>query len=145
MSTPTRRFGSRRGANAIEFALTLPFFVALMTGIIDYGYLFMIQSGLDSAVSLACREGSKVDPNRASPVATAQTELNNRSAYFCQGMCSSLQATELSGAQWSVPNRTLQCTAIMLNPQPIVGLVPYPNNITAISYYRLEWQRSATN
>lgn len=133
---------ARRGANAIEFALTLPVFMALTMGIIDYGYLFMLQSGMDGAVSLACREGSKIDPNRGSPAGTAQLELNNRSAFFCQGHCSTLSAVELGGPQWSAPNRTLQCTAIMPNPPPIVGLVPFPASISSVSYYRLEWQRA---
>lgn len=137
--------GPRRGANAIEFALTLPVFVALVMGIIDYGYLFSLQSGLDAAVSLACREGSKIDPSRANPIAVAQSELNTRSAYFCNGACSTLTATDLSTGQWAIPNRTIECRAVMPNPPQLVGLVPYPTSIQSISYYRLEWQRPSTN
>jgi hypothetical protein len=137
-----RRMGRRRGANAVEFALTLPVFVGLVMGIIDYGFLFMMQSGLDSAVSLACREGSKVDPRRGNPVSIAQSQLASRAAYFCGGACSTLSAGYVPGAQWQVPNLTLQCEAIMPNPRRLVGFVPYPSQIRAKSYYRLEWQRT---
>jgi Flp pilus assembly pilin Flp len=144
-----RRFGKlqgpRRGANAIEFALTLPVFVALVMGIIDYGYLFSLQSGLDAAVSLACREGSKIDPSMGNPIAVAQSELNARAAYFCNGLCSPLTATNLASGQWAIPNRTIECRAVMPNPPQLVGLVPYPTSIQSISYYRLEWQRPSTN
>lgn len=140
-----RQLRGRRGANAIEFALTAPVFFAIVMGIIDYGYLFMMQSGIDSAVSLACREGSKVDPAVGSPQGRAQTELTSRAAYFCNGHCSTLTAVELSGGAWTAPNRTLQCTAVMPNPPQLVGLVPYPTQIQSVSYYRLEWQRASTN
>jgi Flp pilus assembly protein TadG len=139
------RLRHRRGANAIEFALTAPVFFAITMGIVDYGYLFMMQSGIDSAVSLACREGAKVDPSRGNPSSIAQSELNSRAAYFCNGHCSTLTAVEMIGAQWAAPNRTLVCTAIMPNPPQLVGLVPYPTQISSVSYYRLEWQRATAN
>ena len=140
-----RRLRARRGANAIEFALTLPVFMALIMGVVDYGFLFMMQSGIDNAVSLACREGAKIDPLRGNPITTAQTQLTSRSAYFCNGSCTTLSAAYVTGAAWNIPNRTLKCTIIMPNPRKLVGFVPYPASIQSVSYYRLEWQRPTAN
>src|SRR6476619_3535339 len=50
-------FRRRRGANAIEFALTLPLFLFIVFATLDYGYLFAMQAMLDDAVVLSCREG----------------------------------------------------------------------------------------
>ena len=136
----------RRGANAIEFSLTLPAFLFLVMGIMDYGYLFSLQSGLDNAVSLACREGSKIDPGAGGdPRAIAQADLNMRAAYFCNGACSTLAVTDLNSGVWAIPNRTLKCEAVLPNPPSIAGFVPFPTTIRSVSYYRLEWQRSSTN
>ena len=41
---PMTRARRRRGANAIEFALTLPIFLALVLGTMDYGLIFMTQA-----------------------------------------------------------------------------------------------------
>ncbi len=144
MSAPAAR-GARRGANAIEFALTMPVFLALVLGIMDYGYLYSIQAGLDNAVSLACREGSKIDPGSGgNPQSVAQADLNARSAYFCNGACVAA-VTNLSTGAWAIPNKTLRCAITRTGIQPLTGFVPYPTSLSSTSYYRLEWQRNAVN
>lgn len=132
---------SRRGANAIEFALTAPFFFLLVMGIIDYGYLFASQAGLDNAVSLGCREGAMMDGVVGpSPMAMATTEITNRSAMFCPNGCN-IQVFNRTTGIYASPNKTLECR-ISRNMTPFVGLVPYPAQISSRSFYRLEWQRN---
>lgn len=132
---------SRRGSNAIEFALTAPFFFYIVMGIVDYGYLFASQAGLDNAVSMGCREGAMMDGvTGPSPVAMAQTEITNRSAMFCPSGCSVQVFNRTTGA-YASPNKTLECR-ITRNMSPLVGLVPYPATISSRSFYRLEWQRN---
>jgi Flp pilus assembly protein TadG len=131
---------SRRGANALEFALTLPIFLVLVFGLIDYGWLFSIQAGLDNAVSLACREGAMMDPRVGSPSAIASADLAARSAMFCNGACT-LNVQDLRTGAYVPPNRTLLCSA-SLGFNPLIGLAPMPGTIDSVSYYRLEWQRN---
>lgn len=57
MSTLPRR-RARRGANAIEFALTFPFLLLLMTGIMDFGYFEMVRFAADSTARDAARAGA---------------------------------------------------------------------------------------
>jgi len=53
---------ARRGANAVEFALTLPIFVMLLAGFVDFGSMLYYRSGLNAAVYDACRAGATRDP-----------------------------------------------------------------------------------
>lgn len=45
-----------RGAAAVEFAVVLPLLLIILLGIIEYGYVFMVQQ----TVQHAAREGSRV-------------------------------------------------------------------------------------
>lgn len=131
----------RRGNNAIEFALTLPIFLALVLGLMDYGFLFAMQAGIDNATAMSCREGALVDEETGqTPAGRALSEWNVRSAMFCGGSSCTFLTQDLSAGPYAVPNRTLRCEGrrIMV---PLTGFVPYPTQIASISYYRLEWQR----
>lgn len=130
----------RRGANAIEFALTLPLFLTLVLGVLDYGFLFGMQAGIDSAATLACREGAMVDPEFGSPTGEATSQFNNRAAFFCAGSACTFTVNDLNSGNFAVPNRSLHCTATRVM-SPLTGFVPYPTSISTISYYRFEWQR----
>jgi len=121
----------------IEFALTLPFFLALFLGVVDYGWLYATQSGLDSAVTLACREGAMVDAEFGSPRTVAETELTQRASPWCDGKGCSI-AVVSNGA---VPDRGLECS-VTLPYDSLVGFVPMPNQLSASAIYRLEWQRT---
>jgi hypothetical protein len=139
-STLHRR--NRRGHNAIEFALTLPFFLMLVLGLMDYGFLFAMQAGIDNATSMACREGALADSARGQdPTVIAAGHWGMRSPMFCGGMgtCTFTPA-DLSTGAYAVPNRTLRCQTTR-TMQSFTGLLPYPTQITSVSYYRLEWQR----
>ena len=65
----------RRGANAIEFALILPPLLALLTGIMDYGWLYMVRTVATTAAREGAREGAFTpqddDPNTAAATAAS--------------------------------------------------------------------------
>jgi Flp pilus assembly protein TadG len=73
----SRRHG-RRGGNAIEFALTLPIFVFIMFGVLEYGYYFYLSALVEDANRFGCRKGALVDPAVGDPAATAASEIQNR-------------------------------------------------------------------
>ncbi len=65
----------RRGANAIEFALTLPVFVALVMAIFEFGWMFFMRSTIIHAVRDGCRAGAVIpqtDVPSPESVATAR-------------------------------------------------------------------------
>jgi Flp pilus assembly protein TadG len=134
---------SRRGGNAIEFALTLPLFLTILLGLMDYGYLFAMQAGIDNVTAMSCRDGAMVDPSKSSPIAAANAEFAARSPMFCGGGACSWLASDLSTGDYAVPNRTLKCQ-VSRSMVPLIGFLPpsmYPPTISSVSYYRLEWQR----
>jgi len=132
-----RRLHERqRGANVIEFALTLPFFLALLLGVLDYGWIYASQSGIDAAVALGCREGAMRDSLHHSPKTTASNEITKRAAPWCDGKACVIAVSD----KWSVPDRALECT-VDLPFSGLTGFVPAPSMLRAHAIYRLEWQR----
>ncbi|MEZ4239352.1 MAG: TadE/TadG family type IV pilus assembly protein [Myxococcota bacterium] len=134
---PALRRRARRGANAIEFALTLPIFLALVLGVMDYGNLFAIQAGMDNAVALSCREGALQDPAHASPIAVANNEFASRAPMFCGPGCT-FTVTPLNTGEYAYPHEALRCRAVR-SVSSLSGYVPFPSTVESTSYYRLEW------
>lgn len=66
---------SRRGANAVEFALILPILLALITGIMDYGYSYAVRTVANTAARAGARAGALTpqdeDPDTAATDAAA--------------------------------------------------------------------------
>jgi hypothetical protein len=139
MSLSIRHLRERRGANAVEFALTLPAFLALILGSMEYGIIFMTQAGLDNAVSIGCREGAMVDPLIGDPIAVADARVQELSAYWCADTACDIEVLDSGGA--TVPARTLECS-ISRDTNPIIDFVPAPLTLDSTSQYRLEWQRA---
>lgn len=136
---------NRRGGNAIEFALTFPLFLMVLVGLMDYGYLFAMQAGIDNATSIACREGAMVDPAKGAgmPEAKADAVFADRASIFCAGVTCDWHATDLSAGAYAPPNRTMKCE-VTRPMTSLLGFLPssmYPTEITSASYYRFEWQR----
>ena len=61
---------SRRGAEALEFALTLPILLVLVSGVVDFGWYYYQQARLHEAVRFGARAGSVTLQNR-DPLGTA--------------------------------------------------------------------------
>ncbi len=54
---------ANRGSYAIEFALTLPILLVILSGTIDYGWYFHAQMSVINATREAAHSGSQVDPD----------------------------------------------------------------------------------
>jgi len=65
---PDRR--SRRGANAVEFAIILPFLLMILLGTVEYGWFFFQQSQAFHAVSAAARDAAMEVPDVADGAGT---------------------------------------------------------------------------
>lgn len=135
----------RRGANAIEFALTLPVFLVLIMGIIDYGFYFGGQAVLDAAVLEGTRLGAITDPADGADLEDiAETRMEEIASMMCGSNCvynCEDRTVNLVIAGDTEPIRELACT-INWPITPLVGLVPMPSNITSRGRQLLEWQRN---
>lgn len=68
-SAPENRRRGERGAAAVEFALVVPMLIALVIGVISYGYMLSFRQG----ISQGAAEGA-----RAAAVAPAALSVTNR-------------------------------------------------------------------
>jgi Flp pilus assembly protein TadG len=67
------RRGERGGA-AVEFALVLPLFMALVMGALDYGYFFFSDQIVTNAAREGARAGTLVDPTSGGADSTGATK-----------------------------------------------------------------------
>ena len=135
------RRSQRRGANALEFALTLPAFLLIVFGMIEYGGYFAGQAMVDSVVNIACREGAMIDPLLEDvPARTTErmrTMIESLPLLDCDGRCDIR-----SGETGIVPGRSLTCQ-VSVPYRGITGwTVALPDSISAGAMMRYEWQRA---
>ncbi len=120
---------NRTGSSALEFALTLPVIVAVLAGILEYGwYLFQL-----SNVVHALRDGTRIGvtvPSADETGTEARAEAHARSVMDGLGV----PCTEGGGCLVSATIapagdiNTLQMS-IEVDYTPIVGLLPTPSQL----------------
>lgn len=139
-----RRFGSRRGAEALELALIMPVLVALFGGMMDIAWLFYTESSLDASTNLGCRAGALIDPgvaesNLAEVRATTQealvTAMSEQGLANCADRCAA--EVEVFG---ETPGRTLTCS-ITYAYTPLIGIASGSMTLESTQVVRMEWQR----
>lgn len=108
----------RRGANAIEFALTLPIFLFLVFGLADYSLFFHKQAFVDDAARVAVREGG-VDRDCSTSVgATAGEAVCDENVRGCDCTCTQKDFTYTYGSAKAIE---CECRAPYV---PVIGLAP---------------------
>jgi Flp pilus assembly protein TadG len=120
----------RRAAAHIEFALVLPVAIVLITGTMEYAWLFWQRISLIDVVRKGCRDAAVVDPTREDPAAAAVGAMTRWAAAIHNGLACGDDAAgncvltaQLSG---TIPRRSLECTATLVAYEPLIGLVPVP-------------------
>ena len=136
----TRR--CRTGSNAIEFALTVPLFVLIVTAIMEFGWMFFVRSTVIHAVRDGCRAGAVIPFGEVpSPSDVAQERMMDFLGGYsidCRGSeerCGISVTT--SGAS---PYETMNCS-LDIAYQPLVGMIPAPDRLGARSVVMYEIQR----
>lgn len=140
-----RRTKPRRGNAAIEFALTLPIWIAIMFALVDFGYLFFRYTALDDAANVGCRDGAIVDPGDADQhigqvIARASDRMREVLAALGDADCETcvFQAYTLG----TPPQRSLVCV-VTRDFDPMLGVFVGHRSLTTVQVARLEWQREA--
>jgi Flp pilus assembly protein TadG len=138
LKTPrtTARLGDR-GAAAVEFALVLPFLLAVVFGILEYGWIFYQQFNLAGAVRDGLRQG----------VTVSQTASPDPQAFAKQKAQADLQAVGIAPASvtltaaytGSSPTKTMTLTADMTYHK-LIGFVPTPAHLKYSMTMMLELQ-----
>lgn len=136
---------SRRGANAVEFAILLPVFVLLVGGSIDLSWYMVQRGAMRTAIARGCRAGSLVDPGANQVrVADVYNQAKNRILAIYEQGAGECKGCEISTAlEGTIPNRALRCELVA----PWAGLAPTLSGITSTGMrdevvVRMEFQRS---
>ena len=126
---------SRRGSNAVEFALILPILITLFAGIVEWGWTLNQQMMVVQAAREGARAGVSTprddDPETAAQARVVQS-LND------MGLNGSA-ATVTVSIVGAYPDELLQVD-LALPHEPIIGLVPMPVDLKAALTMRLEEQ-----
>ena len=133
---------TRRGANAIEFALTLPVFVALILAVFEFGWMFFMRSTVIHAVRDGCRAGAVI-PQLDSP--SPQSVATERMTDFLAGVAIDCRAaSDRCGIAITTtgesPYQTMDC-ALSISYEPLVGMIPHPETLAARSVVMYEVQQ----
>ena len=141
---PARRppGNKRRAAAAVEFALTLPILMVLLSSILDYGWYFWRRSALTMITADAVRLGVAI-PRSSTPGPETMAEIYAQTMMMdagvpCPGPDCVMQTTRESHGGYSFLR--LQTT---LQYEPLVGMVPTPDTVRAFSTMMLEDQPDA--
>lgn len=108
----------RRGANAVEFAITLPLFLFALGATIHVGVYFFHWAVSTEAARRGCAEAAELAEGLADPKATAEFTMQGWLALAgldCAAM--TCEATLLG----TVPNRAIECRVGGLAGSPLFG------------------------
>lgn len=133
----------RTGASAVEFALTLPVLVTLLSAVADYGWYFFQRTTVVNVARDATRLGVVV-PRSSVPGPTNLTRtyaftMLGDAGFSCPGSGCSVICNQLTPPGAGL---ILLQTRIRYEFQPLVGLVPIPSNMEAEFAMALEDQPS---
>lgn len=132
----------RTGSNAIEFALTVPLFVLIVTAIMEFGWMFFVRSTVIHAVRDGCRAGAVIPfgevPSPSDVAQQRMTDFLGGYSIDCRGSeerCGITVTT--SGVS---PYETMNCT-LDIAYQPLIGMIPAPERLGARSVVMYEIQQ----
>jgi Flp pilus assembly protein TadG len=132
LSTTRRR---EHGGAAVEFALVLPIFVAVMFGMIDYGWYFYLKFSFASAVREGVRYGATFRDDvvaGSKPDVEAQAEAVKRCLLGSVATTGPGAATFTASMQDAIPRRAVRLSGTYTF-KPLVGIVPLPNRTMTYS------------
>lgn len=129
---------ARRGSNIIEFALILPVFVALFTGIMEFSWVFFLHAAVVNAVRDGCRAGA-VTPQTDGPDTAAIDHMTYLMSAWSPCGTNPALCNFTAVSQGSSPEESLVCT-IDFTYEPLVGMVPAPERMSATATVLFELQ-----
>ena len=142
---PVRR-RRRRGANAVEFALTLPVFMTIYLGIMEIGWFFYQESLIADATRDGCREGGLYEEEGDDGDAAEQADLAINANLVAYGIDCSDDGNYSGACDIQIdyindsPQRSLDCV-VSIQYAPIIGYLPvFPEDNRTESIILLERQ-----
>lgn len=129
---------TRRGSNAVEFAMLFPILFAAFTWVLDVGWYITVHQGVASAVREGARAGS-VTPFDEDPAAAAATRTLEAMGSAGVGDA----PLELDAVLIGDTPRVLVRVTADVDYEPLFGLTPSPSAMRYELSFRLEDQPPA--
>lgn len=120
---------SRRGANALEFALLMPVLVAVFTGIMDYSFAMALREAAMKSARAGARAGATC-PQSQDPDDAAAEAAADQWASIGLGRVPTIVAFRTG----TPPRMTVRVT---VEEVPLVGLVSTPSMLEATAVEQL--------
>ena len=119
----------RRGASALEFALTLPVITAILAGILEYGwYLFQL-----SNVVHALRDGTRIGvtvPLEDAEGPGPRAEAHTRAVLDGLGVpCTDGGGCIVAATIGAAGDMSVLTVSVEVDYEPIIGLLPSPSQL----------------
>ena len=119
----------RKGASALEFALTLPVITVILAGILEYGwYLFQL-----SNVVHALRDGTRIGvtvPLEDAEGPGARAEAHTRAVLDGLGVpCTDGGGCNVSATIAAADDASVLTVSVEVDYDPIIGLLPAPSQL----------------
>jgi Flp pilus assembly protein TadG len=131
--------GSRRGSQAVEFALTLPIIFVILSGILDYGWYFSQSIAVVQATRDGTRGAVRDEVGCAASEATAEADVAARITAAGVPGTPSVDATVIAtGGATGTEDALVVVSTVAF--APLWGLVPTPANMGATVTFRNEDQ-----
>lgn len=118
---------SRRGGNAIEFGLLFPLLFALMTGIMDLGYMEMVRFVADASAREGARIGSMTGDN---------TQASDAALTEWQGFALPADTPTIVAYQTGDP--LVEVVRVQVDITALVGFVIGPRTVEVVAIRRVE-------
>tara|TARA_B100001123_G_C14695271_1_gene782982 strand:+ start:193 stop:594 length:402 start_codon:yes stop_codon:yes gene_type:complete len=128
----------RKGASAVEFALTLPFVIALVAITVEWGWVLSQQAWVHAAARDACRFSVELDPldvDISAQAALSAQEWMTAYDFACDSGDCDIQAEVKT-----VGGRDALTVDIDVIYRPIFGLIPVPESLHGESTHLLKYQ-----
>ena len=118
---------SRRGASALELALSLPVLTLFMSTILDYGWYLSRLNYVQQAVHYGVRAGVTVSESSSSESAT--TVAKEHASDVLEGMgiaCNGDEDCKIEASLGTAGSLQTLTVSANLTFDPLAGLIPYP-------------------
>jgi Flp pilus assembly protein TadG len=138
-----RRWGTRSGSNAIEFALTFPVFVLVLFGLMEYGWYFYKRMSILEVTRIGCRTGALEHPEDKNPAQRPDVVAKKAIRDLCaqNGLaCDLPNRVEVVYVDAS-PDEAIRCSTRARHPNLTGFGIPVPAELTARAAIHLELQR----
>jgi Flp pilus assembly protein TadG len=133
------RRASRRGSQAVEFALTLPILSRLRLGLVDYGWYFLRQSMVVNSVREAMRLGAMQTPDSTDLPGDCTACKSLTAGQIVSSLADvgiTVTAAEVTPSIENVAGTCALTLAPTIEFEPLAGLVATPDryDVNAISF-----------